>query len=113
MCFIPNKEGNKRRIPITVDDNGDDDGSNQKTFQEATSAGRESVSNTSSSVEVDVTLTKAVIIILSHDHLSNAPICIGHTLRVYAEMEFCAQICRVTTTCCITQASFTSPIACL
>lgn len=106
VYFIPNKEGNKKRIPITIDDDSD----SQKTSEEASSSDKESVPNASVHVDVDVTLTKVII-----NHMISYiwyP-CAGHALRVHAEVEFCAEISRVRTTCCATQANLTTATSCL
>ena len=57
LYFIPNKEGNKKRIPIIIDDGSDD----QKTSQEASFSAKKSVPSPSPHVDVDITLTKVII----------------------------------------------------
>ena len=60
VFLFPNKEANKKRIPIIVDDD-DDDSNGQKASQKTSSSDKESAPPDTLTHDVDVTLTKVTI----------------------------------------------------
>lgn len=85
FSFFPNKEANKKRIPIIVDD--DDDSNGQKASQKTSSSDDKESAPDTSTHDVDVTLTKVTI-----NHVipyTTYPMCRPHLTSSYRSGILC------------------------